>query len=134
MHLLPLGAAGIFAVLGTLHLIYTLSDMFGRPRYFVPRDAALLEAMRTTKIALAPGGRDFWTVYLGFNITHSLFLLLLALLIVLTVMVPLPALKLPGIGLGLILTLISWACFFHIPTIGCAVAAALMIVGWAFAA
>ena len=47
MNLLPLGAAGIFAVLGTLHLIYTLSDMFGRPRYFVPRDAALLEAMRT---------------------------------------------------------------------------------------
>ena len=134
MNLLPLAAAAIFAVLGALHLAYTLSDMFGRPRYFVPRDAALLEAMRTTRIALAPGGRDFWTVYLGFNITHSLFLLLLALLIVLTGLIPLPALKLPGIGLGLSLTLISWACFFHIPTTGCAVATALMILGWALAA
>jgi hypothetical protein len=134
MNLLPLGAAGIFALLGALHLIYTLSDMFGRPRYFAPRDPALLEAMRATRIALAPGGRDMWSVYMGFNLTHSLSVLLLALLIVLAVVLPLPALKLPVIALGLLVTLISWACFFHIPTIACAVASALMIVGWVLAA
>ena len=134
MSLLPLGAAGIFAVLGLLHLTYTLRDMFGRPRYFAPRDGALLEAMRATRIALAPDGRDMWSVYMGFNLTHSLGLMLLALLIVLTVMLPLPALKLPMIALGLLVTLISWACFFHIPLIACAAASALMIVGWALAA
>ena len=134
MNLLPLGAAGIFAVLGVLHLVYTLRDMFGRPRYFAPRDPALLEAMRATRIALAPAGRDMWSVYMGFNLTHSLSLLLLALLIVLTVMTPLPALKLPAIALGLLVTLIAWACFFHIPLIACAAASVLMIAGWALAA
>lgn len=134
MHLLPLGAAGIFAVLGALHLIYTLSDMFGRPSYFAPRDAELLEAMRATRIGLAPQGRDMWSAYMGFNLTHSLALVMLALLIVLAVMLPLPALKLPSIALALLVTLISWACFFHIPLIACAAASALMIAGWAMAA
>jgi hypothetical protein len=36
------------------------------------------------------------------------------------------------IGLGAVLTLIAWRCWFHIPLIGCAVATVLMVVGWAF--
>jgi hypothetical protein len=132
MSLLPLGAAAIFAVLATLHLIYTLRDMFSRPRYFAPQDPALLEAMRTTKMRLAPQGRDFWSAMLGFHLTHSIGLLLFALLIVLTVTTPLPQLKPLMVVLGLTLTLIAWRCWFHIPLIGCAAASALMIAGWAF--
>jgi hypothetical protein len=131
MSYLPFGAAAIIAVLATLHLIYTLRDMFSRPRYFVPRDPALLQAMQGARLALAPNGRDFWSAMLGFHLTHSIGLLLYALLIVLTVTTPLPALQPLMIGLGLVLVLIAWRCWFHIPLIGCVAATALMIAGWA---
>jgi hypothetical protein len=130
MTYLPLGAAAIMAVLATLHLIYTLRDMFSRPRYFVPRDRALLDAMRNTNLALAPNGRDFWTAMLGFHLTHSIGLLLYALLIVLTVTTPLLALRPLLIGIGLVLVLIAWRCWFHIPLIGCIAATVLLIAGW----
>ena len=130
LYFLPLAAAAIIGVLGMLHLIYTLRDIVSRPRYFVPRDPALLDAMRGTQAALAPNGHDFWSVLLGIHLTHSIGLLLFALLIVLTVVTPLPALKPLMIGVGLVLTFIAWQFFFHIPLIGVALATALMIVGW----
>jgi hypothetical protein len=129
-YFLPLAAAAIIGVLGMLHLIYTVRDIVSRPRYFVPRDPVLLEAMRGTQIALAPNGHDYWSVLLGIHLTHSIGLLLFALLIALTVITPLPALKPLMIGLGLVLTFIAWKFFFHIPMIGCAIATALMIAGW----
>jgi hypothetical protein len=133
MSYLPLAAAAIFAGLGTLHLIYTLRDMFSQPRYFAPRDRALLDAMRATTARIAPAhGRDYWSALLGFNLTHSIALLLFALLIVLTVVTPLPMLKPVLVALGLVLSLIAWRCFFHIPLIGCIAATGLMIAGWAF--
>src|SRR5262245_34795591 len=131
MSYLPLAAAAIIGTLGSIHLIYTLRDLVSRPRYFVPRDPTLLEAMRGTQIALAPNGHDYWSVLLGIHLTHSIGLLLFALLIVLTVVTPLPALQPVMIGLGLVLTVIAWQFFFHIPLIGCAIATALMIAGWA---
>jgi hypothetical protein len=129
---LPFAAAAIIAVLATLHLVYTLQDLFGQPRYFTPRDRALLEAMRTTKLSLAPTGHDYWSATLGFHLTHSIGLLLFALLIVLSVTTPLPALHPLLIGVALVLTLIAWRCWFHIPLAGCAVAAGLLIAGWVF--
>lgn len=130
MSYLPLAAAAIIGILGLLHLIYTVRDIVSRPRYFVPRDPALLDAMRGTRAALAPNGHDFWSVLLGIHLTHSIGLLLFALLIVLTVVTPLPVLKPLMIGVGLVLTFIAWQFFFHIPLIGAALATALMIVGW----
>jgi hypothetical protein len=130
MSYLPLAAAAILSMLGVLHLIYTVRDIVSRPRYFVPRDPAVLDAMRGTKAALAPNGHDFWSVLLGIHLTHSIGLLLFALLIVLTVVTPLPALKPLMIGVGLVLTFIAWQFFFHIPLIGVALATALMIAGW----
>jgi hypothetical protein len=130
MSYLPLAAAAILSILGVLHLTYTVRDIVSRPRYFVPRDPAVLDAMRGTQAALAPNGHDFWSVLLGIHLTHSIGLLLFALLIVLTVVTPLPALKPLMIGVGLVLTFIAWKFFFHIPLIGVALATALMIVGW----
>jgi hypothetical protein len=130
MSYLPLAAAAILSILGVLHLTYTVRDIVSRPRYFVPRDPAVLDAMRGTQAALAPNGHDFWSVLLGIHLTHSIGLLLFALLIVLTVVTPLPALKPLMIGVGLVLTFIAWRFFFHIPLIGVALATALMIVGW----
>ena len=129
---LPFAAAAIIAVLAVLHLAYTLHDLFGQPRYFTPRDRALLEAMRATNLSLAPTGRDFWSAMLGFHLTHSIGLLLFALLIVLSVTTPLPALRPLLIGIALVLTLIAWRCWFHIPLMGCAAVSVLLIAGWLF--
>jgi hypothetical protein len=130
MQYVPLASAAIIGIFGMIHLTYTLRDIVSRPRYFVPRDRALLEAMQGTRIALAPNGHDFWTVSLGIHLTHSICLLLFALLIVLTVITPLPALKPLMIALGFVLTFIAWQFFFHIPLIGVAVATALLVIGW----
>ena len=83
MKQLAFAAAAIMAVLGLLHLAYTLHDFGTRPRYFSPKNAALLDAMRETRTALAPEGRDYWSGILGFNLSHSIGVLLFALLITL---------------------------------------------------
>src|SRR5215471_6819841 len=77
-------SAGIFAILGALHLVYTLHDFGERPRYFRPVDRTLLPAMQKTNTAIAPTGRDYWSGILGFNLSHSIGVLLFALLIVVT--------------------------------------------------
>ena len=129
---LPLAAAAIIAVLATIHLVYTLRDIFSEPRYFTPRDRTLMQALQTTKLSLAPTGHDFWSATLGFHLTHSIGLLLFALLIVLSVTTPLPALRPLLIGVALLLTLIAWRCWFHIPLMGCAAVTVLLVAGWAF--
>jgi hypothetical protein len=54
-------------------------DIGPRPRYFRPRDAQLLDEMRRTRTAIGPGGRDFWSGVLGFNLSHGLGVLKFAL-------------------------------------------------------
>src|SRR5262249_61460511 len=46
MNFLTIMSAAVFAVLGSLHLVYTLRDFGERPRYFRPADRSLLPAMR----------------------------------------------------------------------------------------
>lgn len=130
MLILPLLAAGIFASLATLHLIYTIHDFVFEPRYFKPRDGALLAPMRATRNALTPAGRDFWSALLGFHFSHSIGVLLFALLIVLAGTMNIGWLKILLVCLGAVYTWIAWRCWFHIPLIGCALATGLMAAGW----
>jgi hypothetical protein len=67
-------AAAIFLLLGTAHGVLTLRDL-DQPRTFTPRDPALREAMQKSTIAFR---RDvnLWKAWMGFNITHSLGLVL----------------------------------------------------------
>ena len=111
--------------------IFAVRDFGERPRYFRPKDAALLDAMRATKVALAPDGRDYWSALLGFHFSHSIGVLLFALLIVLAGNLEIDWLKVLLVCLGAVYTWIAWRCWFHIPLIGCALATGLMIVGWA---
>ncbi|WP_417519657.1 LIC_13387 family protein [Minwuia sp.] len=126
---LPLAAAGILALLGMLHLTCTLRDLTGKPRFFRPRDADLLSSMRETKVALAPGGRDYWTALLGFHISHSLAVLMLALLIVVASAEALTALLWLTISLTALYAFIAWRFWFAIPMWGCIVATALLLAG-----
>jgi len=124
-------AAAILAILAILHLIYTIRDFGSEPRYFAPRDPALLAAMRASRIRLAPKGRDFWSALLGFHLSHSIGILLFALLIVLATVYQIGWLKVLLVGLGCVFTWIAWRCWFHIPLIGCLAATTLMLAGWA---
>lgn len=71
---LLIAGSAVFLLLGGLHGLYTLQDL-GTPRHFVPRDPALLGAMQHSGIALHRS-INLWRAWLGFNLTHSLGILL----------------------------------------------------------
>jgi hypothetical protein len=123
-------AAAIMAGLGCLHLLYTWRDFGDRPRYFRPQDRALLEAMKSTRTNIGPNGRDYWSGVLGFNLSHSLGLLMFALLIALATFYRIIWLEPLLIAIGLAYATIAWRCWFAVPMIGVLVAALFMTVGW----
>jgi hypothetical protein len=132
MNVLAFGSAAIFALLGVLHLVYTLHDFGEQPRYFRPRDSSLLPAMRQTTTAIAPGGRDYWSGILGFNLSHAIGVLLFALLIVVATQYQIAWLKPLLAAIGLAFSVIAWRCWFRIPMWGSLIGTALMIAGWLF--
>lgn len=132
MSLPAIAAALIFATLGVLHAGYTLYDIVRQPRYFRPKDRALIEAMQATKMALAPQGRDFWSALLGFHLSHSLGILLFALLILIAEIYAITWLMPVLAAVGALLTLIAWRCWFHVPTLGCLIGTGLIAATWVF--
>jgi hypothetical protein len=71
--LLAIGGT-IFLVLGTVHGVLTLRDI-SQPRAFTPTDDALRIAMQGARLALNPR-INLWQAWLGFNLSHSLGLVL----------------------------------------------------------
>jgi hypothetical protein len=127
---LAMMAAGLFAVLGALHLAYTVHDFTRRPRYFRPLDISLLAAMRQTRAAIAPTGRDYWSGIMGFHFSHSIGVLLLALLIVIATLYRIAWLKPLLVIVGALFGVIAWRCWFRIPMLGCLAATALAAAAW----
>lgn len=127
-----MAAALIFAILGSLHAVYTLHDIVKQPRYVRPKNRDLIDAMRATTMRLAPNGRDYWSGILGFHLSHSLGVLLLALLIVVADsyaigwLIPLAA------AVGALLTFIAWRCRFNVPMLGCLIGTVLILVAWVY--
>lgn len=66
-------AAAVFLLLGTAHGVLTLRDL-KLPRTFTPTDESVLEAMRASRLAIHPSA-NLWRAWLGFNLSHSLGLL-----------------------------------------------------------
>jgi hypothetical protein len=130
MPVLAYAAATIMALLGVLHLFYTLYDFGPRPRYFRPSDPSVLQALRLTRTQLAPDGRDYWSGVLGFNLSHSVGVLLFALLISVATHDGIDWLKPVLVAVGVVYAAISYGCWFNIPTGGIALATALLIFGW----
>jgi len=71
--LLAIGGT-IILVLGTLHGVLTLRDV-AKPRAFTPTDDAVRIAMQGTRLAFNPRA-NFWQAWLGFNLSHSLGIVL----------------------------------------------------------
>lgn len=64
----------IYVLLGGIHGIWTLGDV-KNPKKFTPVDDAVREAMQGVPIALHPQ-TDMWRAWLGFNLSHSLGLVI----------------------------------------------------------
>lgn len=127
-----IGAAVIYGLLGLAHAVYTLHDVLRRPRYFRPGNHELVADLQATTVALAPGGRDYWTASLGFHLSHSIGVLLLALLILVSHSAGLAWLLPLLILVSATFALIAWRFWFRIPLVGCVLATALLIAAWAF--
>src|SRR5215467_15280424 len=75
--LLILGGS-ISCVLGGSHAIYTLLDL-RNPRWLVPVDPSVAQAMANSALRLSGGGTDMWRARIGFNFSHSLGVLLVGM-------------------------------------------------------
>ena len=132
--LLTIGG-GIFALLGTLHALYTFLDI-SDPRRIVPDDPAVIAAMDRSKLRLSRGEQPaVWKTWVGFNFSHSLGLVLFGVLCIvigtrLNELAPsaLALLTLPAIGaMYVVLALLYW---FRIPLAGAAIATACLLAAW----
>jgi predicted anti-sigma-YlaC factor YlaD len=72
--LLIIMAASVFLSMGALHGALTLRDL-RNPTAFTPPDPALRQAMQRSSIRLHQS-INLWRAWLGFNLTHSLGLVL----------------------------------------------------------
>jgi hypothetical protein len=124
--LIILGAS-IFGVLGSLHLAYT----FFTDR-FLPRDRAVIEAMKGTSPVLTRQ-TTMWDAWIGFNASHSLGAILLAAFYILLATQHMEVLArsksfiLLAVAAGAFYLWLAHVYWFKIPFIGIAIATACFI-------
>jgi hypothetical protein len=121
---LILVGASVIGLLGTVHLAYTF--LTGK---FLPRDAALVAAMKSTSPILTRQ-TTMWNAWIGFNASHSLGAILFAAVYLLLgtvhvdVLLGSKALLLLGFATCLAYLWLAHAYWFRIPFIGIAIATA----------
>lgn len=129
--LLILGG-GVFGVLGTLHVIYTLLDL-RNPRRLVPADPSVAQAMANSAVRLSGGGTDMWRAWIGFNFTHSIGVLLFAALAIWAGarINRLPAGIMPALTLiGCVYLVVAVRYFYRSPAIGIAIGTGCFAAAW----
>jgi hypothetical protein len=65
--------AGIFCLLGLVHVVLTIRDLHD-PRSLTPTDDAVRQTMIAARLRLAPA-TTIWRAWVGFNFSHSVGLL-----------------------------------------------------------
>lgn len=65
-----------FLVLGALHTLYTIADIYN-PRRIIPSKAGVMGLMKESTLALTKE-TDMWRAWVGFNISHGVGLLFFA--------------------------------------------------------
>jgi hypothetical protein len=123
-------ASALFASLGAGHLLLTLSDIFGRPKYFRPADDSAFEALRRTRTAISALSRPYWSGVMGFHFSHSMGAIWFGVMIALSQYHQLDVLRPYLLGTAVIYTLLAWRCWFWGPLIGIALATGML--GWAW--
>lgn len=123
-----------FLVLGLAHVVAT-PLVPGRPRGLSPADPRLAEEMTRTALRLTRR-TDIWKAWVGFNLSHSLGLLLLGIVVLLVGRTEavfqregptFAPLALVVAAVYLVLGLKYW---FRTPIAGCAAGAALFLASW----
>ena len=118
-------AASVFLLMGLGHGAFTLADL-KRPRAFTPPDPALREAMQRSSIRFHPT-INLWDAWMGFNLTHSLGLVLFGgAYVYIGAFAPQafahePLIQLCALLVSALYLLLSVRFFFFKPTIGSAI-------------
>jgi hypothetical protein len=123
-------SAGLFAFLAFMHLLYTINDMVFRPRFFRPSDDQAFAQMQQSRTAISPISRPYWTGILGFHVSHSVGVMWFAGLIFLTQSYGIEVLKPWLLAAAIGYVILSWRCWFWLPTLGISIATALLAAGW----
>ena len=124
----------LFAILGLVHAVYTLADIW-RPRRLVPDDPAVIAAMSSSGLRLARGGTTMWRAWVGFNFSHSLGIAMFGVgclvvgLSLQSLALPKAALLVP-VAIGVIYFLLAIRYWFRAPAIGVAAGTLCLVIGW----
>ena len=122
----------IVAVIGAMHLVYTL---FGTELH--PREETALKTLRSATLRVSPGA-SMWRAWIGFNASHSLGLILFGaiygyLALLQPAVLELPALSAVGAGFLATIVLIATRFWFSVPFIIMSVALVLYLAGMVMA-
>jgi hypothetical protein len=126
----------LFSILGFLHAIYTIGDIY-RPRRLAPIDQSVINQMASTGVRLAQGRTNMWDAWLGFNLSHGLGAVIFGLVCV-GAGIFARRLALPRAALlilvlvGAIYFLLAIRFWFRVPAIGIAIGTGFLIMGWLF--
>ena len=125
--LLLLSGAAIFALLGSLHLLYTFVGV-----RLHPRDAAAIAAMQATPLRLTRE-TTVLRAWIGFNASHSLGAIVFAAFVIalagwrMDVFRDLPALAWIAVVNSLAWSVLAWEYWFRIPLVGTVLASACFL-------
>jgi hypothetical protein len=104
--------------------------ILGRTQNSSHQNSDLLLAMKTAQPGIAPRRRDYWSGVLGFNLSHSLGLILFALLVAVTNQCDMEWLKPALIFVGIADAAISHRCWSPVPTTDICLSTGLLAAGW----
>ncbi len=124
----------IFSILGLLHAIYTICDIY-RPRHLAPMNQAVIDQMAAAGVRLARGRTNMWDAWLGFNLSHGLGAVIFGLVCVGAGVfargVAVPKVTLLILVLvGVIYFLLAVRFWFRVPAIGIAIGTGFLLMGW----
>jgi hypothetical protein len=124
----------IFSILGLLHAIYTICDIY-RPRYLAPKNQSVIDQMASAGVRLARGRTNMWDAWLGFNLSHGLGVVIFGLgcvgagVFARSLAVP-RATLLILVLVGVIYLLLAIRFWFRTPAVGVAIGTGLLFLGW----
>lgn len=128
-------AGGLYTLLGLAHGVLTLRDLV-RPRTFTPTDVTVRHAMQAAEVAVAPGS-NLWRAWLGFNLTHSLGLLLFAGILLMlgldAAFADRPLATVGGAVVAALYVVLARRFFFPAPTVIAGLALGCVVASWAMA-
>ena len=133
-HFLIISGASVYIALGLGHGFLTIGDTLS-PRFFTPVDDDVRKSMASGPIRLNKGA-NLWNAWLGFNLSHSLGLLIFGGSIVIAAIAdhglllasPLSQVAIIIVSLGYVF--LAQKFWFWVPTLACSIGTCLFLAGF----